>query len=196
MADAKLSALTALTTPAVGDLLYAVDIDDTTDDAAGSSKKITLETLLGLKPVQVQSSINGTYASGTTVMPLDNTTPQNTEGTEFYSVAITPKRADSKLLIFGSLILYPSTSINASAALFQDSIADAICGANPAYLGGGTWSKLTVLHLMTAGGVSAITFKLRAGPASAATVYVNGNNSSGLFNGRMASGLVVLELPA
>lgn len=46
MADTKLSDLTALTAVAAGDLFYVVDISDTTDDAAGSSKKITLEKVL------------------------------------------------------------------------------------------------------------------------------------------------------
>lgn len=41
MADAKLSALTSAT-PATGDLLYLVDVSDTTDGAAGSSRKAVL----------------------------------------------------------------------------------------------------------------------------------------------------------
>lgn len=54
MADTKLTALTELTTPALDDWLYAVDKSDTTDDAAGSSRKIATSTLLkmygGLTP--------------------------------------------------------------------------------------------------------------------------------------------------
>lgn len=46
MADTKLSALTALTSVADGDLFYVVDISDTTDDAAGSSRKITRTNLM------------------------------------------------------------------------------------------------------------------------------------------------------
>lgn len=45
MADEKLTDLTALTTLADGDFQYLVDVSDTTDDAAGTSKKITLATL-------------------------------------------------------------------------------------------------------------------------------------------------------
>jgi len=41
MADQKLTARDALTSPADGDLLYIHDISDTTDDAGGTSKKIT-----------------------------------------------------------------------------------------------------------------------------------------------------------
>lgn len=43
MADTKLSALTEVSTLAIGDLLYLVDVSDTTDDAAGSSRKVQLD---------------------------------------------------------------------------------------------------------------------------------------------------------
>lgn len=46
MADSKLSDLTSLTSVAAGDLFYVVDISDTTDSVAGTSKKITLEKVL------------------------------------------------------------------------------------------------------------------------------------------------------
>lgn len=47
MADKKLTELTSLnTTPDSGDLLYIVDISDTTDDPTGSSKEITVANLL------------------------------------------------------------------------------------------------------------------------------------------------------
>jgi hypothetical protein len=53
MADSKLTALTEISVPALGDLTYAVDVSDTTDDAAGSSRKLTVQRLLGLvKPCQ------------------------------------------------------------------------------------------------------------------------------------------------
>lgn len=45
MANTKLSALTELTSIADGDLVYIVDISDTTDSAQGSSKKITKSNL-------------------------------------------------------------------------------------------------------------------------------------------------------
>lgn len=48
MADSKLTALTETSVPATDDVLYTVDVSDTTDDAAGSSRKLTLSRLLGL----------------------------------------------------------------------------------------------------------------------------------------------------
>lgn len=46
MANAQISALTALTTVADGDLLPIVDISDTTDAASGTTKKITKANLV------------------------------------------------------------------------------------------------------------------------------------------------------
>jgi hypothetical protein len=48
MADTKLPALTALSAPALDDVAYAVDVSDTTDDASGSSRYLTLERLLAV----------------------------------------------------------------------------------------------------------------------------------------------------
>lgn len=164
--------------------------------AAAASASAARTLLGGAKLVQVQSSIDGAYASGSTTIPLDDTIPQSNEGTQFYTVSITPTNTNNTILLLGSLVLYPSTSINASSALFQDSTANAIASSNPAYLGGGTWEMLHIMHSMTAGTTSATTFKLRAGPASAATIYVNGNNSARLLGGTLRSGLLVLEIAA
>lgn len=46
MANTKLSALTELTSVASGDLVYIVDVSDTTDGANGTSKKITKSNLV------------------------------------------------------------------------------------------------------------------------------------------------------
>lgn len=50
MADAKLTALTAVSVPDLLDLIYTVDVSDTTDDSAGSSRSLLLNRLLALHP--------------------------------------------------------------------------------------------------------------------------------------------------
>jgi hypothetical protein len=47
MADSKLTGLTGLSVPALTDQTYCVDVSDTTDDPAGSSRHLTLERLAG-----------------------------------------------------------------------------------------------------------------------------------------------------
>lgn len=49
MADAKITALTALTTPASGDVFPVVDISDTTQAASGTTKKITWDNLFATR---------------------------------------------------------------------------------------------------------------------------------------------------
>lgn len=56
MANAKLTSLTALTSPASGDKLYLVDVSDTTDSASGTSKQITFANLVSLTALGVTAS--------------------------------------------------------------------------------------------------------------------------------------------
>ena len=52
------------------------------------------------KVLQIVYVLNGTGATGTTNMAVDNTTPQITEGDEYYTLAITPASTSN---ILGSL---------------------------------------------------------------------------------------------
>ena len=67
-ADSKLTALTELTTPASGDWLYAVDVSDTTDDAAGSSRKVRVDRVAwmtyALGSDYTNNSTTGTEVTG------------------------------------------------------------------------------------------------------------------------------------
>ena len=51
MASAKLTALSETSVPALDDLVYAVDVSDATDDAAGSSRRLTVSRPLSLVPI-------------------------------------------------------------------------------------------------------------------------------------------------
>ena len=51
------------------------------------------------KVVQIVNVQDGAVATTTTAIPLDDTIPQNTEGGEFMTLAITPTSATSKLRI-------------------------------------------------------------------------------------------------
>ena len=72
MADTKVPPLTAISSPALDDEIYAVDISDTTDDASGSSRKISFERLLA---VGLHSVCQGrlTTETGVAVSATDRT---------------------------------------------------------------------------------------------------------------------------
>lgn len=80
MADAKLTALTETSVAALDDVSYTVDISDTTDDAAGSSRKISFNRLGGLF---IPSYCDGrlTTESGVAVSTSDRTS----QGTIYFT---------------------------------------------------------------------------------------------------------------
>lgn len=135
----------------------------------------------------------GTVATGTTVIPYDNTIPQNTEGDQYMSLAITPTNAASTLII--SVVLFGSNGASPrnTVALFQDATANALAAAS---LGGvsALTTGCTFTHKMTAGTTSATTFKVRAGPNGAATFTFNGESAAQLYGGVFASSITVTEV--
>lgn len=135
-----------------------------------------------------------TYTSTTGTFPYDDTIPQNTEGTALPNeVTITPSSATNRLLIEVEVPMSISSSAHMVVALFQDSDADALA-AVAENGGSGSISSVIFTHEMAAGTTSATTFKLRYGANTAATSYVNGNNSARRFGGAMQTRLRVTEI--
>ena len=92
-------------------------------------------------------------------MPRDDTIPQNDEGIEVMTLAITPTNSSNKLLIEVLTFTGFNSDNNSCVALFQDSTAGALASANTGY------SVSTILptqnghirHFMAAGTTSSIT---------------------------------------
>jgi hypothetical protein len=145
--------------------------------------------------VQVVNTITGAVATGTTTMPNDDTIPQNTEGDEYMTLAITPKATANKLKITVVWNGINSAGVaNMIVALFQDSTADAIAAIKQTAGGGNTMINATFVHYMAAGTTSSTTFKVRAGCASAGTTTFNGEASARLFGGKTASSITIEEI--
>lgn len=121
--------------------------------------------------VQSVISQDGTLASGSTVMPLDNTIPQNTEGDQYMSKAITPTSSMNVLEIEHVGQYGNSGNANHVAALFQDSTANALKAGGITI--GTNSQRITISHHMVAATTSSTTLKVRAGP-SGGTCYFNG----------------------
>lgn len=79
MADSKLTALTEVSVPDLDDLSYLVDVSDTTDDAAGSSRKATLRRMLAMSGITPGGRI--TLESGVPV----STSNQTSKSTIYYT---------------------------------------------------------------------------------------------------------------
>lgn len=145
--------------------------------------------------LQVVHAQSGTFASTTSIIPIDNTIPQNTEGTEFLTASITPTSATSILLITVTSFFGTSPGNWLLAALFQDSIVNALATA-VTYMPTNTAGATTSLaYSMTAGSTNATTFKLRYGPGTAGTCYINGS-TVGFANGTLRTTITITEIAA
>jgi hypothetical protein len=147
----------------------------------------------GGKVLQVKNFQTGASTTGTSQMAADDTIPQNTEGTEVMTLAITPTSTSSNLLI--QVVVWGSSSIDAvmTAALFQDSTANAL-GAITAYQSTGTGTHaLQFNHFMTSGTTNSTTFKIRVG-INTGTFTFNGYSGGRKLGGVGASSITITEI--
>jgi hypothetical protein len=145
--------------------------------------------------VQVVNTQSGAVDSGSTTTPMDDTIPQNTEGNEFLTRAITPTSSSNKLVIDVTFYGAPSLqSIWMIVALFQDSTANALAASVAWIPDASAIVPVTFRHYMTAGTTSSTTFKVRAGGSAASTVTMNGVSAARFLGGVMASSITVTEV--
>lgn len=143
--------------------------------------------------VQRVFSITGAVASGTTVVPLDDTIPQNTEGDQYLTQAVTPQSAANLLEIHVDSNGSISTIAAAIMALFQDSTANALSACYSVVAATNYRVNLSMTHLIPAGTTSSTTFKVRIGPSQAGTYTLNGSSAARELGGVLNSGITVIE---
>lgn len=185
-------------TTAAGDSALYVS-DGTTVYCAHYSRAsgavIVAEKMVG-DVVQVVNTQTGAVATGTTTIPRDDTIPQNTEGDQYMTLAITPTNASNILVIEVVAMFANSAAISVIAALFQDTTANALAATVSQGAGTDAEVNIKITHRMVAGTTSATTFKLRAGGNSAGTLTFNGRSGARLFGGVMASSITITEIKA
>jgi hypothetical protein len=144
--------------------------------------------------IQMVSVETGAVATGTTVMPNDDTIPQITEGNEYMTLAITPKSATSKLVI--EVVWNGSSSVNGTLAmgLFQDSTANALAAVLNTPGNTDYSTNISLTHVMVSGTTSATTFRVRVGSNAASTTTFNGTAGTRRLGGVMASSIVIREV--
>lgn len=145
--------------------------------------------------VQVVNIQTGVAATGSTIIPNDDSIPQKTEGDQYMILAITPTSATNKLRIDVVINLAnSSTAAFMVAGLFQDSTANALAVMHSEKNSVAN-SNVTIsfTHFMTAGTTSSTTFKVRAGGGAGTTTF-NGRSGSRLLGGRMASSITITEI--
>ena len=147
--------------------------------------------------VQRVSTQTGAVATGTTVMPIDDTIPQNTEGDQYMTLAITPKNTANILKIEVIVLAANSAATEyIQVALFQDATAGALASMFTFEPTGGTGVTIPLVHTMSAGTTSATTFKVRIGGDAVGTTTFNGFAGARKHGGVLASGITITEYSA
>jgi hypothetical protein len=192
---------TAPTTSQEGDLFY--DTDDNVLYHYNGSAYVAVATTftpsaanaLAGSVVQVVNTQTGAMATGTTQIPFDDTIPQNTEGDQYMTLAITPTSATNKLKI--DVVWIGTTSVNyndLAVALFQDSTAGSLACAHSNSDASDEFVTICFTHYMTSGTTSATTFKVRAGGDAPGTLTFNGTGGARKFGGVLASSITITEI--
>jgi hypothetical protein len=148
------------------------------------------------KLLQIVNYQTGALATGTTVVPFDDTIPQNTEGTEFLTLAITPTSTTTLLQIDITASFSYSINNTVTLALFQDSTANALAASSEYGSTATGMINSSLTYKMTSGTISATTFKLRMGGETAGTLTLNGYGGARKLGGVYVSSINITEYAA
>lgn len=141
---------------------------------------------------QVVTAIYTDNTNITTIIPLDNTKPQNTEGTEILSLAITPTKTTSKLLVEFDGMVGIDAGGTFVVAVF-DAGTDAL-GAKAHFLSSTDPQSVSASWILSPGVITEVVYKIRVGPGAAGTIRMNGTSSAGLFGGAAMTTLRITEI--
>jgi hypothetical protein len=159
----------------------------------GNGLSVSGTTISG-KIAQFVSTSSGAVATGATILPGDDSIPQNTEGNQYLSRAITPTSASSTLIIDVVVNISHTASGTLTAALFQDSTANALACSGIFTSDTGALKQVAFRHIMTAGTTSSTTFNVRCGGSSAGTMTFNGASGGRIFGGVFSSSIAITEV--
>jgi hypothetical protein len=177
---------------ALGDYLLSADF--TWGNLGGKPDLSAGMTLLGRTKKTNRTTANG-------LIPFDDSVPQNTEGTEFMTVTVTPSASDKTLLIrmIAWLGETSNTSNQIAGAVFVDSEADAIISGWLGTAGAGgavpslTNGALLLEDHIPAQSTNPRTYRFRAGSDNGNAISVNGVGSTRRLGGTAISYLEVWE---
>lgn len=140
-----------------------------------------------------------TFSTTSAVIPIDDTIPQDTEGSQILSVSLTPKSVTSRFRIRAEV---PCSTVTAAAAavvaIFRNGSADAIA-ANWRFDAPGYGGSVIASCEYVPGTISAVTITVRAGVSttgSGQSIAFNGVGVGRILGGSSRATLIVEELKA
>ncbi len=144
--------------------------------------------------VQTVRNDTGAVATGTTVMPFDDTIPQITEGNQYMTQAITPSNAANVLAVDLLAQLSLVSAQVSGHALFQDAVANALKAGNfNSPVGTGMFAFNLSMRILSSLVVST-TFRYRSGANAANTTSFNGSSAVRIYGGVGNSFMQVQEI--
>lgn len=158
----------------------------------GAGALPTFQASTGKLVQRVYTEVTGS-ATGSTLIPSDNTIPQNTEGDEYMTLAITPGNASNILEITVTALVASTAVTTETVALFQDTTANALAAVGQVVPAAGFTQTITFTHTMTAGTTSSTTFKIRIGGGAVNTTTFNGSAGTQRYGGVCASSIIIRE---
>ena len=168
----------------------------TTAFAKNSGGTYSLVQVGPQQTAQIVKTETGAVATGSTLVPFDDSIPQITEGNEYMTLAITPLSSSNRLKI--DVVWIGANSAGSgvmAAALFQDSTTDALAAAvRVTTAAANDLMVINFSHYMTAGTTSSTTFRVRVGCSAAGTTTFNGSGGARKYGGVLASSITITEL--
>lgn len=146
--------------------------------------------LPGTAVQKVYTPVTG-VSTGTTTIPLDNTIPTITEGTQFLTRAITPA-SGANLLEIEAKLHVASTAITTVGMTLNDgtnTVAATLQEVTPV----NTVFSATINYNVIPSAVISTTYNVRAGGSAASTITANGASAAGLYGGVLTSYIKITE---
>lgn len=162
----------------------------------GAFEALTTAELPAGTCVQRYFKMLGTQANGANSVPLDNTTPAVGEMNLFITCdAYTPKSATNILVITVMLNISSSASANLCCGLSVDG-GSTICAISKELAYAAYSMTVPLRFCMVAGSTDAKTIKVYGAGATTGTTYLNGDQTTALFNGIYYSTVTIEEYVA
>lgn len=197
---AKMAAGTA------GNLITYDAAGDPSAVATGTSGQFLGSNGLGAVPtmqlvpgsiVQTEFATDSTLQLATTIIPHDNTIPAVTEGDQILSQSFTMSSTANKIRVQVSIPVVSISNFNiaATVVLFKGSTAVRSGVFVQSQLDDNLSPTFYMDYEEVVGSTSPITWSVRVGPESAATVYINGDSTgSHLYGASSFASLAMQEL--
>lgn len=147
-------------------------------------------------PIQTQSSVDGSAATGVTALPWDNTVPDIAEGDQYLVVSISPISAANMLKLEWQTFSAHSASGERTAALFKSGTAAAKAAVASANSAAAMLCELRGEFGCKAAGTSSQNWSIRIGSSSGGgpTTTFNGVAGAGKMGGVLYSWVKATEL--